>query len=476
MITNERQLSTSKVQAERFRSALAAMEQGSLDATDLHPMIKRAQIDAVRGQLAELEAEIADYEALRSGTTTVFELGSLAELPRGLIRARIAARLTQRELAERLGLKEQQIQRYEATRFEGASFGRLVEVADAIGVEVRERLELLGATSPDAVLKRLATAGLDEVFVRRRLASDLAMDRAGVEELTKRVGAVFGWSRGEFIGSGPLDPARLGGAVARFKMPKGRNGRAAALYTAYAYRLAMACARAMQEAPRERVPPDWRAFRAAAVDRYGGLDFRAVVRFAWDLGVVVLPLDDRGAFHGAIWRLEGVNVVVLKQAARYSARWLFDLLHELRHAAEDPDAPEFEVVEEPETSAERRSSPSERQASWFAGQVALDGRAEELVKESLERAGGDLRRLKMAVEATARLRDVRRDVLANYMAFRLSLQGENWWGVATNLQDTGDDPLTVAREAFFERFAFDRVDPLDAKLLALALNDGDGDA
>ncbi|MBM4258372.1 MAG: helix-turn-helix transcriptional regulator [Deltaproteobacteria bacterium] len=42
-------------------------------------------------------------------------MGSLEELPKTLIQARIAGGLSQEDLATTLGLKPQQIQRYEAT-------------------------------------------------------------------------------------------------------------------------------------------------------------------------------------------------------------------------------------------------------------------------------------------------------------------------------------------------------------------------
>jgi Zn-dependent peptidase ImmA (M78 family) len=189
------------------------------------------------------------------------------------------------------------------------------------------------------------------------------------------------------------------------------------------------------------------------------------------MGVVVLPLNDPGAFHGACWRINGVNVIVLKQSLRYPARWLFDLLHELRHAGDNPDADEFEVIEASETSDERRNSKDEQEASWFAGQVALDGKAEDFVKECLAIAENDLRRLKKAVEAVASRRQVPASQLANYLAFRLSLQGENWWGVASNIQDKSYDPLAYARDAFFERFSFKDLSESDSELLRLALHD-----
>ncbi len=50
---------------------------------------------------------------------------SLRELPVLLIEGRIVAGLTQCQLGERLGLSEQQIQRYEATMYSGASLDRL---------------------------------------------------------------------------------------------------------------------------------------------------------------------------------------------------------------------------------------------------------------------------------------------------------------------------------------------------------------
>lgn len=470
MITNERQLQISRTQAARFRESLAALEE-SKDSSGVDAVMRQVEIDSVRGQLDMLLDEIQQYEDLRSGKTSTIELSSLAELPSGLIRARIAAGLTQKDLAERLGLKEQQIQRYEATKYEGATFSRIVDVADAIGVSVRKQLEVLKTTSVEAVVRRLQNLGLGDDFIRKRISPDLNLSEAGAREIVKRVGSIFGWAPEVLLGSGSIDPVGLGGATARFKMPKGRNARSAVVYTAYAYRLAMICAQAMAGRPREAIPTDWRALRKEIVQRYGKVDFESAVSTAWDLGVVVLPLNDAGSFHGACWRVGGVNVIVLKQSLRYPARWLFDLLHELRHAAESPDVEEYEIIEESEVSGERANSKEEQEASWFAGQVSLDGRAEELVQQSLMMADNDLRRLKDSVPTVAAQHRISASLLANYMAFRLSLQGENWWGVAANIQDKNPDPLLQARELFFERFSFNELSQPDSDLLMLALQD-----
>jgi HTH-type transcriptional regulator/antitoxin HigA len=66
------------------------------------------------------------------------KVNSLRELPLLLIEGRIAAGLTQRQLADRLGLPEQQVQRYEATLYSGVRLDRLQDVADAFGLEIEE--------------------------------------------------------------------------------------------------------------------------------------------------------------------------------------------------------------------------------------------------------------------------------------------------------------------------------------------------
>ena len=127
-------------EAKRFEEALAQTEK----ETEVHPRIRLAMRDGIESQLQEPREKIAEYEALRRGKTTVWELDSLKDLLDALIRARIASGLTQNELAARVGLKEQQIQRYEATRYAGVSLDRIHEVASALGLSITERV-LIGA-------------------------------------------------------------------------------------------------------------------------------------------------------------------------------------------------------------------------------------------------------------------------------------------------------------------------------------------
>jgi ribosome-binding protein aMBF1 (putative translation factor) len=139
MITNERQYRITKAEVKRFEHAITS---GREQETHLHPRLQQAIRESLESQIAELREELAEYEALRSGHVTVLELDSLAAIPDALIRARAVAGLTQKELATRLGMKEQQVQRYEATRYVGVSLARMQAVADALGVTIHERVTL----------------------------------------------------------------------------------------------------------------------------------------------------------------------------------------------------------------------------------------------------------------------------------------------------------------------------------------------
>ena len=136
MIKNERQYKITKAQAARFSNALDSLRQRPRNDDSLHPLIGKAQEDALSSQLADLEKDLSEYEALKAGEFQLDSLKVVADLPSILIKARIAQGLSQKELAERIGLKEQQIQRYEATDYASANLARIKEVASAFGVEV----------------------------------------------------------------------------------------------------------------------------------------------------------------------------------------------------------------------------------------------------------------------------------------------------------------------------------------------------
>jgi DNA-binding transcriptional regulator YiaG len=139
VITNERQYRITKAQLKRFDDDLSAHEARTPGA-DVDPRLHQAMRDALASEAEELRAQLARYDQLRNGTITGRDLDSLRDLPTALIEARIAANLTQRALADRLGVAEQQVQRWEATAYAGVGLERLQDVADALDARIRENV------------------------------------------------------------------------------------------------------------------------------------------------------------------------------------------------------------------------------------------------------------------------------------------------------------------------------------------------
>ncbi|WP_245473533.1 XRE family transcriptional regulator [Bradyrhizobium zhanjiangense] len=483
MITNERQYKITRNEADRFRKAISELSANQPARTDVHPRLLEAEREAMESQLADLQAELAEYEQLKSADLSIITMNSFDELADGLIKARIVTGLSQKALAERLGLKEQQIQRYEAERYSSASYQRLREIAGALGVRIKN--DILLPVMPGnfgGLVNKLRQVGLERDFLLGRLLPSADAARASGEVATQdddtglsaKVGTilerVFGWPHDNVFGAQALQAPRFAAAEARFKMPAGRRQAATSLYAAYANYLAVVALKGARSLPKESIPLDATVMRRYILDRRGAIDLRSALHAAWDLGVVVLPLRDRGTFHGACWRYDGRNVIVLKQTSQHEARWLFDLLHELFHAAQRPDSETLEIVEADETSAERRNSDEEIAASQFAGEVLLDGKAETLAQAAVKAAKGSVELLKSVVPTIAAKSGVAVGVLANYMAFRLSWQGVNWWGAAANLQADDGNPWMIARDVFIERFPYDVDNDLDRQLLDRALH------
>jgi DNA-binding XRE family transcriptional regulator len=126
MISNLREYRISKAQAKRFQDAL---EHFDLHAPEGDPILVRAQHDSLASQLEDLLEEIQAFEALQNSNELGLDLESLEALPTRLIEGRVAAGLTQKALADQLGVSPQQVQRDEATGYRNANFSRMLEVA-----------------------------------------------------------------------------------------------------------------------------------------------------------------------------------------------------------------------------------------------------------------------------------------------------------------------------------------------------------
>jgi len=141
MITNERQYRITKAQIEKFKAVIGAFDSKVATERTKSKVLAKAELAALQSEYEILSMQLHEYESLKSGTVEVLKASTLEELPSILIRARIAKGLSQRQLAEAMDLKEQQIQRYEAEEYASANLQRLAEVANALNLNISEVAE-----------------------------------------------------------------------------------------------------------------------------------------------------------------------------------------------------------------------------------------------------------------------------------------------------------------------------------------------
>jgi ribosome-binding protein aMBF1 (putative translation factor) len=142
MIKNEKQYRITKAQVRRFQDAVAEVA-GQARPANVSVRLWEAQRAAAQSQMEELAEQVEAYERLNAGRSKGVVLEGVEDLPKALIRARIAAGMTQESLARRLGVKPQQVQRYEATEYGSASFARILKVVQALGLSMPKAARLV---------------------------------------------------------------------------------------------------------------------------------------------------------------------------------------------------------------------------------------------------------------------------------------------------------------------------------------------
>jgi HTH-type transcriptional regulator/antitoxin HigA len=122
----------------RLRLALASKTSASADDLFSKSEVAEAKRRALVDEYERLQLEIEAYDKLSSDERDTGEIDAekLGLLP---IVGRIARHLSQRQLAELLGTKEQQIQRYEQERYAGISLARFERILDTLGIEIEAR-------------------------------------------------------------------------------------------------------------------------------------------------------------------------------------------------------------------------------------------------------------------------------------------------------------------------------------------------
>lgn len=148
MIRNEQEYREAARRISDESDRLKQQEQKLVEMGLGREEVKRA-MEPMMSFHQQLKEEVESYERLRRGEFE--ELRNFEGVGQLLVALRISQAISQRELAERLGVHESQVSRDERNEYHGVTVERAQRVLDALGVEIH--------TTVKKVSGRLVAAG-----------------------------------------------------------------------------------------------------------------------------------------------------------------------------------------------------------------------------------------------------------------------------------------------------------------------------
>lgn len=467
MITNERQRRLAEAQLRSFEAAVRGNE-ARPPSPGVDPRLHRAMRDAAASEALELRAQLQHYEDLLAGRLRVGYAATADELPQLLVEARIASGWSQREVAARLDVDEEQVERWETDGYDGASAEIVQRAAELFGARVGETVAYLpeGPTAHE-LRRRLGKAGVPDDLVARLEHQVEEHDRLGAASRG------FAWLVDDLALGVPQEadlPLRV-----LFKSTKRQAQRTTPLVR-LAHTVARIAASVVYPSSAAPVPADPAELRASALDEEGQVTLSSLLAWSWNSAIPVLPLVGRGGFAASVWNVEERPVAVLKRGNAEAAYWLFDLAHELGHVAcghlvgaglVDVTPPLGQAADEQERDAN----------AWALDLLLPEHRS--LMNAVRAEIGSRPPHLefKFAVERVAQRAGASAGLLGLVAAFELTdlAESKDRWGSATNLAKE-EGPGRPVVEAFARsRLPLRSLARIDRQLMEAVLFSGPGD-
>lgn len=289
--------------------------------------------------------------------------------------------------------------------------------------------DIAGSDAPELSTKVIARSagksGVPESVVQ------LIAEASGRRELLDAMSELFAWPvesiRDDSIANAPYP------APVRFK-EKGRDVeqlRAPLVHLAWTLSKLVAD---VTTAAVTSLPKDPDVARAALLQSHGTLNLESLVAWAWDQGIVVLPLPGAGDFVAAAWSIDGRPVIVVQDNRKAWVHWIFDLAHELGHHALG-HVGEAGLIDVSSPAPEPVEDEIESQANVYALRLLL-GDYEALVASVRDKCADDpVNKFKFAVRDVAEDAHVDAGVLGFVSAYELNdlAEAKDRWGSSTNL-------------------------------------------
>ena len=133
MIKNEKQYKIAKNKLAEIRQEIVCIKAAYDEGLPAEEELILLSLNMMKNQM---EDEIAAYDLLKKKKSGLLKSRKISDLPSVIIEYKIHSGMTQKEFSQKIGMKEQQLQRYEAEDFQSISFKNLMKILEAIGLEI----------------------------------------------------------------------------------------------------------------------------------------------------------------------------------------------------------------------------------------------------------------------------------------------------------------------------------------------------
>ncbi|PEK99507.1 hypothetical protein [Bacillus sp. AFS017336] len=461
MIKNDFELGITKENLKQLESSFENCDKDE-SLNEMSAMKQSIYRKALIGEIENLSNQIKEYEDLKNGDPVQFKLENAIDLPKMIIRSRISKGLSEKELSSKIGMDINEYSDLEDELFADSTPELINQIMDVLNISVEQSLNEILLKSPIQITKILQKR-LGELY-NKLIPYELVENENifyGYLKLITSLKRIFSDQFNQILLGNEINYSKM--TSARYKVPQNTNTELLYLYTAYSQHISKKISEII-DVPKKKLTTDPKQFREEVIEKYGYLTFDTCANYIWDSGVAILPMDLRGGFHGACWRFEGKNIIVLKQQSKSKSKWLFDLLHEYWHATQEPELLERDVVDINEVLTSGNNDKEEIDANNFANNVIFDGNGESLLEQCIKESKNRIGLLKASVQRVAIKNEVDVSSLANYVAHSVSKKGRNFWGAAQNLQ-LKENPYLTAKTILESRISFYKVDDLLEKEL-----------
>lgn len=135
-ILNERELQRARKELSRLDAARGNTALLGLLEDGLAPEVIELQKQGIDSTIDQIQKDIENFEFLKKQDGFSYENLSSVDIGKLPIVSRIVSGFSQKDLADKLGVKEQQIQRYEAEFYSSIKLGTFLDLLEKLSIEI----------------------------------------------------------------------------------------------------------------------------------------------------------------------------------------------------------------------------------------------------------------------------------------------------------------------------------------------------